>query len=81
MDMTRVKEVVKEIGREVVDVRVVEFDGYDLKSLEIVWVDGSRSLIPVKLFWGIEERLREEVKEVYELWREGYGGSDKEEKG
>ena len=62
------EKVVKEICSGVDRVNFADFKGF--RCLEIVWTDGSTSLIPVSLFEGKKDKrkaLRRELRELVRL--------------
>lgn len=67
MKLSEARRIAKEVDRRIVDVRVKECRG--LRCVELLWKDGSTSLIPIHLFKGKNERerFREEVRQVKKL--------------
>ena len=67
MKLSEARRIAMEVDRRIVDVKVKEFG--NMRCVELLWKDGSTSLIPVHLFKGKNERerFREEVCQVKEL--------------
>ena len=64
MKLSEARKIATEVDRRIVDVKVREFGS--MRCVELVWRDGTTSLIPVRLFKGKneKERFREEVRQV-----------------
>ena len=79
MKLSEAERVVRKEAEGVKEVNLIEFKS--LKCLEVVWEDGSTSLIPTNLFVGKKDEakaLREEIRELLRLKKnleEVYRGS------
>jgi len=62
-----VKEIAISLSRDVVRVRIS--DAGSVRCVEILWRDGSTSLIPVSLFRGREDERKAFRKELEEIIR------------
>lgn len=67
MRLSEARRIAMEVDRRIVDVRVKECG--TMKCVELLWKDGSTSLIPVHLFRGKNEkgRFREEIRQIKKL--------------